>query len=182
MKNIEVELKFRLPNTEYLLPFLQQNATLKTESFQKDNYFAPSHRNFFATKPINERLRIRESSKENSVNYKNRKEKDGENQNYCDEYETTIESPEAIKNIFLALDIKPIIVVNKQRKTFLYRDIEIALDEVDELGSFVELEMKGAFESTDEAKEKLYIVAQELGLQKDWQDNKGYPRLLLEQK
>jgi adenylate cyclase class 2 len=117
------------------------------------------------------------------VNYKNRKEKaDGTSDNYCDEYETAIEKPEQIAKIFQALDIHPVIVVNKQRKSYLYRNIEISVDEVEELGTFVELEMKGDFNSPEEAQAQLFSLAEELGLQKERQDHKGYPRLLLEQK
>ncbi|MDR2541557.1 MAG: class IV adenylate cyclase [Candidatus Peribacteria bacterium] len=162
MKDIEVELKFRLADKETLLNFLQANATLTKESSQKDSYFAPSHRDFFAKKPINEWLRVRESSKGDSINYKNWKEKAGENLNYCDEYESKLENPDEVKNILLALDIKPVIIVKKVRKSFLYHDIEISVDEVEELGGFVELEMKGEFDSPEAAKEKLRMVADEL--------------------
>jgi adenylate cyclase class IV len=42
--------------------------------------------------------------------------------------------------------------------------------------------MKGQFETPEEAREKLYQLAERLGLQKEWQDTKGYPHLLLEEK
>jgi predicted adenylyl cyclase CyaB len=133
MKDFEVELKFILPEELHLLEFLEKNATLMQESFQKDTYFAPSHRDFFAKKPINERLRIRESSKGNSINYKNWKEQEGKQLNYCDEYETPIEKADQIEKILLALNINPVIVVHKKRKSFLYREVEVSLDEVENL-------------------------------------------------
>ncbi|MDR0860541.1 MAG: class IV adenylate cyclase [Candidatus Peribacteria bacterium] len=182
MKDIEVELKFKLPHKKTLLDFLEKNAVLHKESFQKDSYFAPSYRDFFAERPINERLRIRESNQGNSVNYKNWKEQDGKQLNYCDEYETPIEKPDQIEKIFQALDIQPVIVVNKKRKSFMYQNVEISVDEVEELGDFVELEMKGEFDSSEQAVQKLYTLSNTLGLQRDWEDNKGYPWLLLEKK
>jgi predicted adenylyl cyclase CyaB len=60
------------------------------------------------------------------------------------------------------LDIKPIVIVDKKRKIFTYKDIEIALDEVDELGWFIELEAKGEFTDIEEAKAHLHKIAKEI--------------------
>ena len=184
MKDIEVELKFKLPleTKASLFQFLEKNAKLSRKSFQKDSYFAPSHRDFLAKRPINEWLRIRESNKGNSINYKNRKEQDGKQLDYCDEYETLLEKPDQIEKILLALNINPLIVVNKKRTSFLYQNVEISIDEVEELGNFVELEMKGEYSSFEEALAYLYALAEQLGIQREGEDHKGYPRLLLEQK
>jgi predicted adenylyl cyclase CyaB len=72
--------------------------------------------------------------------------------------------------------------VNKKRLSYLYQEVEISVDEVEELGDFVELEMKGTFTSKDEAVETLYLLAETLGLSRETEDKKGYPYLLLEQK
>ncbi len=184
MQDIEVELKFRLPQgkKEELLVFLEHNAQFTKEITMKDSYYAPSHRDFFAIRPIVERLRIRESDQGHSVNYKHRIVKDGVNMNYCDEYNTPLTKPDQLAKIFSALDVKPVIVVDKTRTSYLYQQVEVSLDVVQELGDFVELEMKGQFNHPEEAREKLYTLAEELGLEKSWQDNKGYPRLMLEAK
>ena len=68
------------------------------------------------------------------------------------------------------------------RNSFIYQQIEVSLDEVVELGDFVELEMKWQFNSPEEAREKLYALSEELELEKNWQDQKGYPRVLMEKK
>ena len=67
-----------------------------------------------------------------------------------------------MKKIFGVLDIKPLVVVDKKRKIFMYKDIEIALDEVDELGRFIELEAKGEFASIEDARAHLYKIAEEM--------------------
>ncbi|MDR0369092.1 MAG: class IV adenylate cyclase, partial [Candidatus Peribacteria bacterium] len=177
MQDIEVELKFHLPEGENnrLLVFLESNAQFTKEIKMKDSYYMPIHRDFTEVRPIIEWLRIRKSDKGHSVNYKNRIIKDGVTQNYCDEFNTSLEKPEQLEKIFLALDIKPLIVVDKVRKSFIYQQVEVSLDTIEALGDFVELEMKGQFETPEEAREKLYQLAERLGLQKEWQDTKGYP-------
>jgi len=132
-KHLEIEIKFALKNPDETLEFLQRNGEFIKESFQKDTYFLAPNRNFLAAKPITERLRIRESDKGNSVNYKDWAMKDGVDQDYCNEYEIHIDSAESAMKIFGVLDIKPVIIVNKKRKLFMYQKVEIAVDEVDEL-------------------------------------------------
>jgi len=181
-KHLEIEIKFALKNPEETLLFLQNNGTFLKESFQKDTYFLPSHKNYLEKKPITEWLRIRESDNGHSINYKNWAVKEWINENYCDEYEIHIDMPEDAKNIFGVLQIKPIVIVNKRRKLFTYKNIEIALDEVDELGRFIEFEAKGEFISIEEARDYLYKIANEMWTKLEDQDKKWYPYVLLEKK
>ena len=48
-----------------------------------------------------------------------------------------------IQNIFEALDVKPIVVVDKVRKIWNYKDYEVVIDSIKDLGDFVEIEYKG---------------------------------------
>ncbi|MEI8091711.1 MAG: class IV adenylate cyclase [bacterium] len=132
-KHLEIEIKFTLKNPDATLGFLQQHGEFVKESFQKDTYFLPPNKNYLEAKPIHEWLRLRESDKGDSINYKNRAVKDGVDQCYCDEFETHLDSIEDMKKIFGVLDIKPLVVVNKKRKVFMYQGVEIAIDEVDDL-------------------------------------------------
>ena len=181
-KHLEIEIKFALKNPDETLEFLQRNGEFIKESFQKDTYFLAPNRNFLAAKPITERLRIRESDKGNSVNYKDWAMKDGVDQDYCNEYEIHIDSAESAMKIFGVLDIKPVIIVNKKRKLFMYQKVEIAVDEVDELWRFIEFEAKWAFTSIEDARDYLYKIAGEMWAQLDAQDQKWYPYVLLERK
>ena len=141
-QHLEVEIKFALKNHQETLAFLQIHGQFLKESFQKDIYYLPAHQNYLAEKPLTKRLRIRESDKGNSINYKDWAIKNGEDQDYCNEYEIEIDSVEDAKKIFGVLDIAPLVEVSKHRKTFTYKDIEVAVDEVDNLGRFIEFEAK----------------------------------------
>jgi adenylate cyclase class IV len=63
----------------------------------------------------------------------------------------------------------------------MYKDIEVAIDKVDNLGRFIEFEAKWEFLSIEEARAYLYSLAEEMWTQLDVQDKKGYPYVLLEQ-
>ena len=182
-KHIEVELKFPLLNHKELAEKL--NSISKPEKhgdFQKDIYYNPSHRNFLGKKPVSEWLRLRESRKGFSLNYKKWHNKDGSKTVSCDEFETKIDNLEALRKLFENLNFEELIVVEKNRSVWNYKDTEIAIDEVKELGSFIELEAKGNFANIESAKEHLYAILKEIGAKVGEQDFEGYPYLLLKKK
>jgi len=184
MEKIEIELKFPLRNFEALLKRLDKIASFKGEDNQKDTYFIPPHRNFIKQNPIFEWLRIREINKEDGkvsiLNYKNfGKDKKAETIS-CKELETEFENSEILRSIFKNLDISEIIVVDKKRRNYSYRDTIISIDKVSELGIFIEIEFDGITESEDKAKEHLYNVLKEIEADVDEPVFKGYPHLLLE--
>ncbi len=62
---------------------------------------------------------------------------------YCDEYEVEIDDEDNLNKIFLILGLEEIALVDKKRKTYIYQDkYEIALDAVEKLGNFIEIEVK----------------------------------------
>lgn len=58
-------------------------------------YYIPAHRNFLDKKPVSEWLRLRESNKGISLDYKKWHNEDGNKTVSCDEFETKIETPSA---------------------------------------------------------------------------------------
>jgi len=142
MKDIEIEIQARIEKSENLKKFLKEQAKFVSENQQIDEYFTPAHRNFVAVKPIEEWFRIREEKGRYNINYKKWHYKNGVGQ-YADEFETEIADKNTARKIFIALDLKSLVVVDKTRKKFMYKDYEIALDDVKGLGNFVEIEYKG---------------------------------------
>lgn len=180
MKGIEIEIQVRISDSKLLLDFLSANAKFRGEKFQKDEYFSPAHRNFLDKKPIKEWLRLRES-KENSLNYKNwHYDKVGKS-HYCDEHESTIGDIEQTRKIFEVLDIKPIVIVKKTRKVWDYKDYEISIDSVKNLGDFVEIEYKGKDENVkpEIITGEMIKFLKDIGIKKIEQNFVGYPFLLL---
>jgi len=180
-KCIEVEIQVQVENTKKLLAFLKKNGKFLGEKHQMDKYFTPAHRDFTKVRPINEWLRLRDSSGKFSINYKNwHREKEGRS-HYCDEYESTIENLEQLENIFKAINTKSLVIVDKLRKIWLYEDFEVAIDSVKGLGDFIEIEYKG----TNTKKKPSEITAQmitflkDLGCGKILRNYVGYPFRLL---
>jgi predicted adenylyl cyclase CyaB len=179
---MEIELKFLLENPEETINQLNKISKQIKESHQKDIYFIPPHRDFIKQIPVSEWLRLRETENKSSINYKrwhNTKEKKAIS---CDEFETEISDINDLKNILKSLDFKEIIIVEKLRKVWIYKDTEIAIDKVTDLGYFIEIEAKKELNSIKETDEYLRNILEELNIKTGEQDFEGYPYLLLKKK
>jgi adenylate cyclase class 2 len=181
MENTEIEIQVNIENSKSLIDFLEKNAEFKSENHQIDEYFSPPHRDFIKVKPINEWLRLRSSNGKYFINYKNwHREKDGKSY-HCDEYETKIDDLEKLKNIFKVLNFKHLVTVDKIRKIWIYKDYEIAVDSVKNLGDFVEIEYIGKSEKVDskEITKEMVNFLKNLGCGKIKRDYQGYPFMML---
>jgi predicted adenylyl cyclase CyaB len=92
----------------------------------------------------------------------------------------SIGDKETARKIFIALDLKPLIIVNKTRRKYHYNNYEIAFDTVVGLGDFVEIEYKGkdAVDPKQVTSEMIeFLKSQNCGLIE--LNNGGYPMLLL---
>ena len=56
------------------------------------------------------------------------------------------------------------------------------MDEVEELGFFIEIETTKDFGSVEVARKKIFELAKELGIDASDPDKRGYPYLLMEKK
>ena len=180
-KSIEVEIQVQVEKTKKLLSFLKKNGKFLGEKHQVDKYFTPAHRDFTSAKPINEWLRLRDSSGKFSINYKNwHREKDGRS-HYCDEYESNVENLKQLEYIFKALNTKPLVIVYKLREIWIYKDFEIAIDSVKKLGDFVEIEYKGANtnKKPSEVTKQMIAFLKSQGCGKILRNYVGYPYRLL---
>jgi len=182
MNNIEIEIQVNIENSKPLMEFLEKNGQFKAEQHQIDEYFSPAHRNFVEVRPIKEWLRLRDSDGKHSVVYKNwYYDENGKPQYYCDEYETKIEDLAQLRKILDALNFKSLVNVDKKRKTWEYKDYEIDLDAVKELGDFVEIEYIGKDEKAnpDKITAEMINFLKELGCGRIKRNSVGYPFQLL---
>ena len=117
-------------------------------------------------------MRIGERGNKKILNYKN-----WHNNIYCDEYEVEIDNSDNLNKIFNILGLEKIaIIYKKKKKTFFYLDkYEIALDHVQELGYFIEIEVKKYSKNPLEEYDDLLKKAKTLNLNLDNIDKKGYP-------
>jgi len=179
--NEEVEIQVILKNPEEVEAKLNKIAEFVKEKKQKDEYFVPKHEDFFSLKRPIKYLRVRHEENNNRVGYMFLHfEADTENLLKTDEYETKIENPDMMSIILKKLDMIHRVTVKKQRRCFDYKDFEILIDNIEELGYFIEIEAKKLLGSIEETKKKCYEILEEIGA--DWEKPKkgGYPRLVLE--
>lgn len=182
-EDIEIEIKLPLNNPEEVKASLDKNGELVARDIiQKDTYFVPAHRNFLDVKYPFEWLRLRESKNGLYVTYKHFYPENVKKTDYCDEYESKIDNVNAIKKIFHSLDIKKVVVVQKMRTTWKFENVEIVIDDVKDLGSYIELEAIHHFKNPQEGKTLLYQVLQKLNADVGEEDLRGYPFRILESK
>lgn len=182
--NKEIEIRVRVADSAPLVTFLTQNGTIKAAKHQRDEYFAPPHKNYLEETPVKEWLRLREEGGQYSINYKNWHYNEDGKSYHCDEYEVVVDDVAKARAIFDALNMKSLIVVNKNRRTFHYNEYEVAIDSVDGLGDFVEVEYKGDVKAGDEkhVAEVMKDFVKRTGCEILSQDFTGYPFMLLKQK
>lgn len=134
-----------------------------------DRYYQPTYRRFLKSsdETINEWLRIGIRENKKILNYKN-----WHQSMYCDEYEVEIDDEDNLNKIFLILCLEEIALVDKKRKTYIYQDkYEIALDAVEQLGNFIEIEVKKYDASAIQEYDELLKLAKHLNNI----DKRGYP-------
>ena len=82
--------------------------------------------------------------------------------------------------ILRVLGMVQIVEVDKIRNSFIYKEkYEVALDYVDKLGYFIEIEIKKYTKTVMEECDELLKLAKELNLNLDNVDKRGYPYHLI---
>ncbi len=182
---LEVELKYPAPDRDaVLLKLLALGAELSEERTDIDHYFNAPDRDF---KKSDEALRIRRIGKGNWFTYKGPK-RDAETKTRT-EIEVRLRDGDAIEcnaeSLLLALGYRPVGVVHKQRAIYeLDRPVggrmgtlEVCFDDVERVGSFIELELLAEEAEYELAKGTVLGVAVELGLTNP--ERRSYLEMLL---
>jgi len=181
MQNIEIEIQVNIENSKPLMDFLEKNAEFISEEHQIDEYFSPTHRDFIEARPVKEWLRLRDSGGKYSMNYKNWYFNKKGGSNYCDEYETRLENLNQVRKILGILNFRFLVRVDKLRKIWKYKDYEIAVDSVKNLGDFVEIEYIGKNENIrpEIITQEMIDLLKEINCGKIKRNYVGYPFQLL---
>jgi adenylate cyclase class 2 len=175
---LEVEMKFPVSDPSPILAKLQ---TLgfhgEPAQLEVDRYYNAPDRDFAQT---DEALRIRQEGANVKLTYKGPKQ--GSAGKVRKELELGLESGTAatMHQLLQALRYTPSIEVRKQRIKYHHpkqRDVEIAWDEVEQLGTFVELELQVPEGDQAEALLVLQAMAQTLGLGPE--ERRSYLELLI---
>jgi adenylate cyclase class 2 len=180
--SFEVEQKFRINDPTALISRLTAlHVELGEPQLQVDTYFRHPARDFAQT---DEALRIRQVGEKNRITYK------GPKIDRTTKTRREIELPlqpsqqhaEQFGELLAALGFQSVTAVRKQRRygemQWNGQRVEIALDEVDHVGTFAELELTADQSGLDAARACLASLAAELGLTQV--ERRSYLELLLE--
>jgi adenylate cyclase class 2 len=157
---LEVELKVRVASLDPVRRNLQQhNARFCGRVHERDIYYNAPHRDFSKT---DEALRVRFSDGKTVVTYKGAKLKDL-NLKAREELNTEVGSGGTFSDILTRLGFIRSAEVNKWRENYRFGNASIALDEVEDLGTFVEIEVL-ADNDASIAAATVDRIAKELGI------------------
>jgi len=176
----EIEIRVVLKDPVAARSKLREAAKFIKERVQKDEYFVPRDEDFFAARKPDKWFRVRHEEGADSLNFSFCHFDGEEKLLQTDEYESGIENPAAVSEILQKVGMIKKAEVVKKRSYFEYHDYEITIDEVQNLGTLMEVELKRpAAASIPEEKQKCYAALSELGI--DWEEapKMGYPTMIL---
>lgn len=156
----EVEAKARVPSADEARKRLRAlGAERLGREEQRDTYFAHPQRDFAST---DEALRLREAWGEAELTYKGPKL--GDRAKLREELTVRVAPVEELELVLQRLGFREVTVVRKWRETWKLRGAEVAVDEVEGLGSFVEVELGAQrAEDTPALADKVLALLRELG-------------------
>jgi adenylate cyclase class 2 len=165
---IEVELKFAVDSLSTVRDqFLKLGAVLESTSRQSDEYLNDPLRDFAK---LDMALRIRSDNDQYCLTYK------GPNQDATAKIRKEIEMPlmdeaaaNQIKGVFEGIGFFSVAKVVKQRANlslrWLEENVQVCLDDVADVGQFVEVELVVAHQAdVEQARRTLFDLAQNVGL------------------
>ena len=158
---LEIELKVRVESLDHVRRKLEQlNARFCGRVHEHDVYYNAPHRDFSKT---DEALRVRYADGKAVVTYKGAKIKNL-GLKAREELNTDIKSGEIFENILTHLGFVRTAEVNKWRENYSLGNTSIALDDVEHLGTFVEIEVLAETDAQN-AKTGIERLAKELGVE-----------------
>ena len=164
--NLELEIKLKIDEYESnrILKLIKKDSIYLGDEEHNAVYYTSTLRDF-----KDEYLRIRKENNIYVLNYKKNTDK-----NLCEEFETIVDNADNMNSILEHLDFKKKAEINKHRKKYLYKNkYEFAFDTVENIGIFVEIEVKN-LTSYEEEYNKLFKLLDELNIDINKIDNKRY--------
>lgn len=183
MKNIEIEAKYKIDEKLYkeIEKYFSDNGYSYKEENQHDIYFSPEYIPFFGGEINNEALRIRVLKDKNILNYKKFIDKTDKKDSYNIEHEMEIEDVHMFKQILKDVRIEEAFTLIKYRKKYIIDEkLEVALDNVEDLGYFIEIEIISSESELDAAINLRDKLINEFKLTEDMRSYKGYGYMLYE--
>jgi adenylate cyclase class 2 len=181
----EVELKVAADHETVRERLASLGADRRRHVVQTDTYYDAPHRDFAET---DEALRVRREREDGNegereegdvtvkLTYKGPLVETASKTR--EEHETPVADAAALEGILDGVGFTPAFTVEKDRTFYRYGGYTVTLDDVTDLGEFVEVETEA--EAVEEAREGAIAVLRDLGLDPDEQIRTSYLGLLLD--
>lgn len=183
--NLEIEAKYRISEETARCVAAELARRGATATRHEDQYFDRHPASFLDVEPVREWLSVRSRGDRVSINHKLWHFGPTGVADYCTETEVAISSAQDAASLFIALGFAHLVTVHKKRIQSLWQPgFIVALDEIEGLGWYVEIEVDRStnFQATALAARGLQRLAARMGLDESSRDRLGYPRLLLRRK
>lgn len=172
----EIELKFKVDNLDVLINKLkEEQCEISAVKMQNDTIYV-QNLDDTESKEGSVWLRVRKENDKIELNYKKQSKKKMESE----EIEFEVSSYELANQFLKALGYLPWVEVNKKRRYSKFKEYNICIDEVERLGSFIELEILVDNDNKDDYEVALLEVAKKLGINPDNRINSHYDTMISE--
>lgn len=174
--NVELEMKFSIDNPEtFEAKILDSGFEFVKEKNQSDYYYSPAHKSFAGTKKYY--LRVRQQGDGSAIFAFHNVINDLK----TEELEVNVSDFDVFSEILKKLDCHLDCLVQKDRRIYRNDNFEITIDQVKDLGSFMELEYIGSEVSDSLVQQYFNELITKLGLNReDLVAGVGYPDLLMD--
>jgi adenylate cyclase class 2 len=180
---IEIEVKARINTKDAIIQKLASlGCILSDPRIQDDTVYVEQDGSLatFLSNKVFLRIRVQNDGKV-LLTAKQPKTKSAENL-IKHEYEVTVDSVAEAHGILTLMGYQAAVRVKKVRQTAEYEGYEICLDDIEGLGSFIEIEAIGDEQTAEITQEKLSDFLTSLGIPKEDRVTKGYDILILEKR
>lgn len=181
--NKEIEIKFKLASEHLnrLRQWLGSNASYQGHVEQTEYYLNNPKQSFLTQREDGFRdipesyLRVRCTKQGDWVTFKKwHLDPTTGSRVYADEYEAALDSGSTMVGLLEQLGYTEKVVIKKSRSRWNYRAFEIVVDEVEGIGTFIEIELKQCDDSVDQGREQIYSLMRNLGISKIERIDRGY--------
>lgn len=98
------------------------------------------------------------------------------------DYDTIIKDPDRLERLLVDNGYVYVCLIDKVRQSFNYKEFEINVDNIRDLGLFIEIEKQGNEEQVDSIKEEIIELLKIFGVSKTEIITRGYVQLILNDK
>lgn len=183
MKEIEVLVKINEDINKVKEAF-EKFEYIDTELVIDVYYYDPKRSNLKpdSNNQLSECLRLRQKGKKQLITYKDDIFDNGK-WLYSNEYETEVKSIDIIKEILNRLGLKKLLKVKNNKSTYKFNDYEIVLEDVEDLGYFMEVEYCTSDDvDIKKVKSEIQKFIDGLNLNVSEELNMGKPEMILRNK